>query len=75
MAIKFDLVKVGDVLYDCHMQRMGNTTMRQMGTWRVVITEKREYGVMASWNWNPPSYFPARIVERWRRSPRKKVAE
>jgi hypothetical protein len=37
MAIKFDLIKKGDVVYDCHRYKMGNTKMSRMGCWDVRI--------------------------------------
>lgn len=32
-----DHIKPGDVLYDSHRERAGNTTMTRMGTWRVHV--------------------------------------
>lgn len=37
MAIKFSLIKKGDVIYDCHRYKMGNTTMTRMGCWDVRV--------------------------------------
>lgn len=37
MAIKFSGIKAGDVLYDCHRYKMGNTTMTRMGCWDVKV--------------------------------------
>ncbi len=73
MAIKFDSVKVGDVLYDCHKRRMGNTTVRAMGTWTVKIVEKVEGGCWVSWNGNARQFYGTRKVEKLRRSPIKVV--
>lgn len=67
--IKFESVKVGDILYDCHKHRVGNTTMRAMGTWKVKILSKTENGCGVSWNGNPEQWWPRYSVERLRRKP------
>jgi hypothetical protein len=67
---KFETVKAGDVLYDVHRQKMGNTTMSRLGCWDVkVISVDAEAGtVLASWNGNPAQTYYRRSVEKWRRS-------
>jgi hypothetical protein len=69
-------VKPGDVLYDVHSERMGNTTMRRLGWWRVYIVSVAEDGrsVMARWNGNPEKKYYRQDVARWRLSIPKKLA-
>jgi hypothetical protein len=66
MAIKFDRVKPGMVLLDVHSYKVGNTTMRRLGCWEVLIVsvdcEKRT--AQASWNGNPPTTYFRRAIER-----------
>jgi hypothetical protein len=71
--ICFDRVKVGDILYDCHKQRMGNTTMRAMATFKVAVLEKHEDHCMVSWNYNRPERYDRRRIESLRRTPVKKT--
>lgn len=71
MPIKFESINNGDVLYDCHKYRMGNTTRTAWGTWRVIVIEKGDHGAMASWNANAPRFFSRRSLEKLRRTPRK----
>lgn len=64
-------LRVGDVLYDVHMERAGNTTMRQEGVWTAIVREVgiTDYGVpyaMISWNGNPPKmHLRTTIYTRW----------
>jgi hypothetical protein len=69
MSVKYELVKAGDELYDCHRYRMGNTMCSRMGTWRVRILEIKDGGAMVSWNGNGPEFYPRRRIERLRRKP------
>lgn len=71
MAVKYEQVKAGDVLFDCHRYRMGNTTMSRMGTWLVTVLEIKDGGAMVSWNGNRPEFYPRHRVERLRRKPAK----
>lgn len=67
--VAFNKVKVGDVLYDCHREKMGNTTMSRIGCWEVrvleVNTERRE--AFCSWNSNPAQWWSERRLRalRW----------
>lgn len=67
----FSTIKVGDVLFDCRRQKMGNTQMSRMATWRVVIkdvdADKRR--ALASWNGNKEEWWSERDLKRLRRSP------
>lgn len=70
MAIKFETIKAGDVLWDNHRERAGNTTMRRWGNWQVTIIEinHAEGWAKASWNGNPPQRWHRRQLERLRRT-------
>lgn len=78
MAINPDLVKVGDILYDVHRHKMGNTTMSCLGCWTVRIIEiiPNTYGnaYLVSWNGNRPEKWYADRIRRLRRSPLKEQA-
>jgi hypothetical protein len=47
-------LKPGDVLYDVHRTKMGNTTASTMGCWIVRVIEVHGTYIIASWNGNPP---------------------
>lgn len=66
--IKFGTIHDGDVLYDCHRHRRGNTTSTEMGTWQVRVIEKKENGAVVSWNGNPKQFWSIRSLEKLRRS-------
>lgn len=55
MAIKFESIQPGETLLDVHSQRMGNTTMREMGVWevRVLSVDTVAGTARVSWNGNP----------------------
>jgi len=55
MSVSFDTLKPGDVLYDCHRHKLGNTTMSVMGVWKVYVKEVNlsERTALVSWNGNP----------------------
>ena len=58
--MKIEKIKPDMTVYDCHSQKMGNTTVRSLGIWTVKIVsvdvEKRV--VRARWNGNEErSYF------------------
>lgn len=76
MAVKFETIKAGDVLYDVHREKMGNTTMSAWGWWRVrVISIDHEKRVAkVSWNTNPPQVKGPSYFARLRRSIPKKLA-
>lgn len=65
MAIKFEKIEPGMVLYDRHRYKMGNTTVRSIGEWRVKVLEvdRENRRVRYSWNGNDPEWSPARAVE------------
>ena len=73
MAIKFESVKAGYVLYECHKYRMGNTKMSKMGSWtvRVISVDYEKKTAVCSWNGNEARTYPASAIRRWRRTPHK----
>jgi len=62
MAVKFEKVKPGMVLYDRHKYRMGNTTIRSIGEWevRVLEVDSEKRTALCSWNGNRPETYFAR---------------
>jgi hypothetical protein len=68
--VAFSTIKQGDELWDCHRHKMGNTTMTQMGAWRVKIISVDESArtVMASWNGNRPEVYSEYRLQRLRRT-------
>lgn len=73
MAISFDRVLPGDVLYDVRRRKMGNTTMSETVSYTVKIieTDTVKDCAFASWNSNPPKWMGRRQIEKLRRSPHK----
>lgn len=70
MAIKFETIKTGDVLWDNHSERAGNTTGRRWGNWKVKIIEinHAERWATVSWNGNPPKRWYRDQLQRLRRT-------
>lgn len=65
--IKFGKIKAGDILYDVHSYRMGNTTLRSMGVWTVRVISVSDNGTaMVSWNGNPAEKWYAHKLEKLR---------
>jgi hypothetical protein len=56
MAIKYEKLQPGMTLFDVHSYRMGNTTMRELGSWTVKIIELHPEirAATVSWNGNAP---------------------
>ena len=71
MAINPDTVQVGDVLWDCHKRRMGNTTVSEMSCWQVRVLEISEdrKTFQCSWNTNPARTYYRSQIAKLRRSP------
>ena len=63
--MKIEQLKPGMVVYDCHSHRMGNTTLRSLGTWsvRIISVDPEGRFVEASWNGNPAQKF----YRNWRK--------
>ena len=71
---KYETIKVGDILYDCYIERQGNTTIRRMATFQVEVVELQPStrSAMCRWNGNPPRWYSERHLKRLRRSPMRK---
>lgn len=67
--MKIEKLSPGMVVYDVHSYRMGNTTMRSMGVWRVRIAsvDLDKQTCIASWNGNEPKKFWHRDISKWRK--------
>lgn len=70
---KFETIKPGDVLWDYHKQRMGNTTMTEYGNWRVLVKEVdvENRKALVSWNGNIPTWKYESYLKKLRRTPGK----
>lgn len=68
--VAFATIKPGDVLYDVHRTKMGNTTRSRLGCWPVKVVEIdiEKRSAMCSWNGNPPTRYYERQLDRLRRS-------
>ena len=60
-------LREGQVVYDRRTQQAGNTKMRRVAVWQVVIKEIDPEGkwVIASWNGNAARKFYPSSVKRW----------
>jgi hypothetical protein len=69
--IKIDSLKAGDVLYDVHSERAGNTTMRREGCWECYVRAVDSDGqwVEISRNGNPARRFAA-VPRGYKRAPK-----
>lgn len=69
--VAFNAIKPGDTLYDCRRQKMGNTSMSTMATWRVIVHEVDPVKRIAfcSWNGNAPKWWTERWLSSLRRTP------
>lgn len=71
MTVSITALKPGDVVWDARKAQMGNTTMRRLSVWRVIIksVDLERGTVEASWNGNPVQTFRARGGKfSWRRT-------
>lgn len=72
MAIKYEKIQPGMVLYDRHRHGVGNTTMTALGEWKVYVRSlvsadaqnPRGAGAMVSWNGNPEQFWPRKRLEK-----------
>lgn len=64
--MKFDKIKPGMTLYDVHHYRMGNTRMRSLGVWQVLVHTVNADQRMAivSWNGNPAEVYYEHELEK-----------
>ena len=69
--IKIQSLKPGDVLYDVHSERAGNTTRRREGVWECYVRAVDPNGqwVEISWNGNPERRFAA-VPNGYKRAPK-----
>jgi hypothetical protein len=58
----------GQILYDVHSHKMGNTTMRRRGLWtvKVIQTDTVNNRALCSWNCNAPRWMSERAIKRYR---------
>lgn len=71
---KFDTIKAGETLYDCHRVSMGNTTMRHWALYkvRVISVDPATRTAICSWNNNrPEKYSERRLAGLTRTVPKK----
>lgn len=63
---KFETIKEGETLLDCHRTRMGNTTMSEWSLFkvRVVSIDKAARTAMCSWNGNTPKLLDEHQLKR-----------
>jgi hypothetical protein len=68
--MKFDKIIPNMVLYDVHSYRMGNTCLRSVGVWTVVIKsiDKDKRKAVVSWNGNSPEVWSERELVRLKSS-------
>lgn len=67
MAIKFDKIVAGMELLDIHSEQAGNTTMRRVGCWPVLIVSVDQVQRTAVVRWNvvnEPETWGRRQLER-----------
>lgn len=59
MSVAFNKLKPGMVLLDIHSTRMGNTTLRRLGCWQVLVisVDPEARTAMCSWNSNKPTLY------------------
>lgn len=62
--MKYEKIKVGDVLYDVHSCRIGNTTIRSVGVWPVRILDLHPETQSATVSWNGNDDRPRRYFRR-----------
>jgi hypothetical protein len=73
MAIKFERIKAGDVLYDCRREGMGNTTMSRWACWpvKIISVDPSTRTAMVRWNSNAPQkYYGYQLVRLSRTEPK-----
>lgn len=65
---KISKLKIGQVIYDKHKYKMGNTTLSGWGVWNVFVKEiDPEFNfIIASWNGNPPRKMYQYEVDKYR---------
>lgn len=66
--MKIEKLKPGQIVYDVHRHKMGNTTLTSMGVWNVRIVEVNieKQTVLASWNCNQEQTYYRGTWGKWR---------
>lgn len=66
--MKFEKIKPGMTLYDVGSHGMGNTTIRTMSVWPVVVVsvDADSRSMMASWNGNKPRRYYEHAIKKLR---------
>jgi hypothetical protein len=69
--VAFSKILPGDVLWDCHRTKMGNTSLKQMSCWKVhvISTDEVTGSAMCSWNGNTPTRWSESRLKKLRRTP------
>jgi hypothetical protein len=77
MAIKFEKITPGMELLDIHRTKMGNTTMSELGLWkvRVISVDPATRTALVSWNSNPQEKYHERDLTRLYTKPPKAYLE
>jgi len=72
-VIKFEKIQPGTVLFDIHLQTMGNTRSRRLGQWdvRVISVNRESRTAVVSWNGNKPETWGARQLSKLYSKPTK----
>lgn len=59
-------IKPGQILYDKHRYKQGNTTIPAWGVWpvKVISVDLQSNTILASWNGNKPHTMSLRQIKR-----------
>lgn len=59
-------IKPGQILYDKHRYKQGNTTISAWGVWpvKVISVDLQSNTILASWNGNKPHTMSLRQIKR-----------
>ncbi len=73
MAVVFERVKAGDILYEVKRERAGNTRMSRVAvrTVRILSIDHEKNEAVVSWNGNSPITWSRSLIRKLRRSPPK----
>lgn len=71
--VAFSRIRAGDELWDVHREKMGNTTMSRLGSWRVLVVsvDPETRTARCKWNGNPAKRYSEHMLKALRRSPAK----
>lgn len=67
-------LKPGQILWDYHKYKCGNSNIKKEGEWPVKIIEidLKSRNVLRSWNGNPPQWVSERNIKSYRVKRKKK---